>query len=358
MQQIAERLDDRFWLLVDGSRTALPRQRTLMATLDWSYQLLSPTERTFLNRLSVFAGGFRLSAAETVCAPGSVPDVEFVDLLAGLVDKSLLLPVDLDGAREPRFRMLETIRQFAADRLLESGETQALRARHLDWAIAFAERTAPKLVGSDQVTGLHELSVEHDNFLAALDWSRANHESGKELQLAAELGRFWHLNGPSREGRMWLRHALAHAAGTPSAARAMALNWAGRLATVNGEPDDRELLEQSVASARQVRDEPLAALALRHLSMAAQRHGDLPGARAASEEALAVARRCDDHREEAFDLVSLGAAAQQAGETRRAAELLAVAWWPSSSVASPAKNNVWPTGSANDACSAMPPTRT
>jgi predicted ATPase len=327
VEQIAVRLDDRFRLLVGGSRTALPRQRTLGAALEWSYQLLGPAERALLCRLAVFAGGWCLEGAEAVGAGDPVDPDGVLNLLTGLVDKSLVLAeaeAEAEaGEDEVRYSLLETVRQFAADRLQEAGETGAARDRHLAWVTDWAERTTPRLIGSDQVRWLRRIALEHDNFRAALEWSRAQGDAATELRLAGALGRFWHLNGPSSEGRAWLRHSLEHGPPSPSAVRALALNWAGRLATVNGEADDRRLLEESVAGAREVGDLRLVALALRHLSMAAQRHGDEAGARAAIEAALATAREAGDRREEAFALVSLGAAAEQAGDPATAARLLA-----------------------------------
>jgi predicted ATPase/DNA-binding XRE family transcriptional regulator len=325
VEQIAARLDDRFRLLVGGSRTALPRQRTLAATLDWSFLQLDQPERILLRRLSVFAGGWSLEAAEEVGAGEPIEPTDVLDLLTGLVDKSLVLaePEASDGAG--RYRLLETIRQYAADKLLDAGEAAQTRDRHLAWAIGLAERATPNLVGHDQVRWLRQLALEHDNFRAALDWSRAQRDGEAELRLAAALGRFWHLRGRSSEGRAWLRHALDHSCRQPTAARALALNWAGRLATVNGDPDDLELLRESVAMAEQLGDPGLLALALRHLGMAAKRQGDDDAMRRALEAALSAARQAGDRREEAFALVSLGAAVKQAGDSDRAAQLLSEA---------------------------------
>jgi non-specific serine/threonine protein kinase len=324
VQQIAERLDDRFWLLVGGGRTVLPRQRTLSATLEWSYQLLGADEKAILGRLSVFAGGWCLEAAEAVGAREPVAPGDILDLLTSLVDKSLVLADAPDDGGEVRYHLLETIRQYASDRLLEAGETTAARDRHLTWAIRWAESATPHIVGPDQVRWLRRIALEHENFLAALTWCRTQQKGPSELRLAAALGRFWHLHGPSREGREWLRHALDATVGAPpSVARAQALNWAGRLATVNGEADDRPLLEASVAASRAVGDTRTLAVALRHLSLAAQQRGDDATARSAMESALGAARAAGDRREEAFALVSLGAAAEQAGGGAVAQQLLA-----------------------------------
>jgi non-specific serine/threonine protein kinase len=223
-----------------------------------------------------------------------------------------------------RYRLLETVREYAAERLADRGRAAAADAgrRHAAYYVALAERAAPRLLGHDQLRWLRRLALDHDNFRAALEWSRAQGEGAAELRLAGALGRYWHLHGPSSEGRAWLRHALGVGPPAPAGARALALNWAGRLATVNGEADDRALLEESVALAGAAGDLRLLALALRHLSMAAQRQGDAAAARTALEGALRTARQAGDRREEAFALVSLGAEAEQAGEPAAATRLL------------------------------------
>ena len=200
------------------------------------------------------------------------------------------------------------------------------RARHLAWTVGWAARTAPQLIGHHQVRWLRRMALEHDNFRSALEWSRAAGDAANELRLVGALGRFWHLNGPSSEGRFWLRHALENGPPAPSAARALALNWAGRLATVNGDADDRQLLEESVAVARAAGDLRLLALAQRHLSMAAQRQGDAAAARAALRAALETARRAGDRREEAFDLVALGRPRSRPGTPRRGRACWARGW--------------------------------
>ncbi len=347
---LVARLDDRLGLLDGGRRAGPPRQQTLRATLDWSYDLLDEQEQVLFDRLAVFAGGFDLAAVEAAGAGGTgAPDgaagareagagVEerigsgaVAGLLARLVDRSLVVAeagAPPPGAAEApgaalRYRLLETVRQYAAERLDDRGRAAgAVRGLHAAHYTALAEQAAPGMVGHDQVHWLRRLALEHDNFRAALEWCRVEGDGAAGLRLAAALGRYWHLHGPSSEGRAWLRHALAHGPLAPSPDRALALNWAGRLATVNGEADDRDLLEQSVALAEEAGDLRLLALARRHLSMAAQRHGDEAGAQAALAGALDAARQGDDRREEAFALVSLGAAALQAGDPAAAVPLL------------------------------------
>ncbi|HUS61624.1 MAG TPA: hypothetical protein VMY34_05465, partial [Acidimicrobiales bacterium] len=176
-QQIADGLADRFRLLTGGSRTALPRQRTLEASVDWSYRLLSGSERTLLDRLSVFAGGFTLAAARSVCADAAVPESSVLDLLTTLVDKSLVQPDAYGASVEARYRMLETIRHFARQRLADDPDSEATRDRHLGYFLARAEEAGPRLERGDQVMWLDDLSADVDNLRAALDWAEQRSES-------------------------------------------------------------------------------------------------------------------------------------------------------------------------------------
>jgi predicted ATPase/DNA-binding XRE family transcriptional regulator len=319
--EIAERLDDRFRLLV-GSRTALPRHRTLAATMDWSYQLLDPPERALFRRLAVFAGGWSLDAAEYIGAGQPVQPEDVLDVLTGLIDRSLVQAEFSRSAGNSRYSLLETVRQYAMARLDEANETSRTHDRHLEWLTGWAEENVPRLVGAEQVRWLQRIGLEQDNFRVALEWARSQHRTQLELRLAAALGRVWHLRGASREGQFWLLHALEAGPADASVARALALNWAGRLATVNGQSDDRRLLEESVSVAGQIGDQAVLALALRHLSMAIKREGDEAASRAALEAALHAARLADDRRELAFTLVSLGATLEQSGDTRAATNLL------------------------------------
>jgi predicted ATPase len=210
VEQLAARLEDRFRLLTGGSRTALRRQQTLRATVDWSHALLAEEERALLRRLSVLAGGGTLEAAEAV--GGDLPDV--LDALLRLVDKSLVLADGAGaggaaGAAEAtaRYRLLETVRQYAEEKLLDAGEAGAARARHRDHFLAWAQRAAPEVTGRDQLGWLARLEAEHDNLRAALEWSRGD-GTDRELRLAAALAHFWLLRGYGEEGRARLHEAL------------------------------------------------------------------------------------------------------------------------------------------------------
>jgi predicted ATPase len=201
VEQIAERLEDSLRLLSVGGRTVEPRHRTLRATLDWSYELVSEPERELFGRLSVFAGGWMLEAAEEVCSGRGIERDDVLDVLSKLVDRSLVV------AEAGRYRMLEPIRQYARERLEESGETESLQARHAGYYLGLAERVKPELVGPEPATWLARLERETGNLRAALSWA-LEEGSGDErvetgLRLATALARFWDTHGPN-EGRRWL----------------------------------------------------------------------------------------------------------------------------------------------------------
>jgi predicted ATPase/DNA-binding SARP family transcriptional activator len=197
--QVASRLDDRFSLLTAGSRTALPRHQTLRAIVDWSWDLLGDTERAVLRRLSVFSGGATPEAAEHVCGSAGSPG-GLIDVIASLVDKSL---VNATGEIEVRYRLLETVRAYAAERLAESGEQDQVRAAHAGYFLALAEQGEPQLRGPDQVTWLSRLSAEHDNFIAALRYAIGQADTETALRFIGSLAWFWIMRDYDAEAGQW-----------------------------------------------------------------------------------------------------------------------------------------------------------
>jgi predicted ATPase len=310
--------------LPGGGPLDLPeRQRTLRATLAWSHELLGPGERTLFRRLAVFAGGCTFEAAEAVCADAELAAEEVLERLGVLVDTSLVQQTTGAGG-EPRYGMLETVREYAIEQLEASGEAEAVRARHRDWYVAWAERASPELTRPDQLIWYARLADELENFRAARDWCRRD-PGGAEpgLRLAAALGRYWQVRAPGREGRRWLAEALAAGPTGPSAARARALTWCGQLDYRHGEAEaGRVRLAEAVAVARRVGDGSLLCLTLRHLALYAAGRAAAP---ALLEEAVAVARAAGDRRELAFALCYLGIARRQQGEDAVAGELYAEA---------------------------------
>ncbi|PSK66708.1 putative HTH-type transcriptional regulator [Micromonospora sp. MH33] len=197
INQLANRLDDRFRLLTSGSRTALPRHKTLRAVVDWSWELLTDAERTVLRRLSVFSGGASLEAAERVCAGDAVEQDDVLELLTSLAEKSLLLS-EGDGA--PRYRMISTIKEYAADRLAEAGESDLARQAHLAYFTELAETAEPHLRRAEQLEWLATLEAEHDNIGAAMRGAIAAGEAQAAMRLAAAAGWYWWLGGRRAEG--------------------------------------------------------------------------------------------------------------------------------------------------------------
>jgi len=289
VEQIAQRLDDRFRLLTGGSRAGLPHHQTLRAAVDWSYDLLSEPERVLFARLSVFAGGFVLEASEAICAGDGIAAEDVLDLVGHLVDKSLLVTEAVDG--DLRYRMLETIRAYSREKLTATGQADLVRRQHLDWFLALAEHAEPKLCGPNQVAWLQRLDLEHDNFRASLDWSRstsADVEAG--VRLAGVLHRFWVLHGYLREGREWLEGGLASQAS--SAVRAKAAYGAGVLAYHQGDYARAEpLCQGSLGLFRAQGDLLGVALSLNILGSVARNRGDYVQATSLLEESLALSRR-------------------------------------------------------------------
>jgi predicted ATPase/DNA-binding XRE family transcriptional regulator len=207
VEEITARLHDRFRLLTGGSRTALPRHQTLQALIDWSHDLLSENERLLLRHLSVFAGGWTLEATESVCGDEHIQKHEMLDLLTQLVNKSLIL-AERKQDQETRYHMLETIRQYAREKLWKAGEGELLRERHLAYFVNLAERAEPNLRAFDMVMWLDLLETELDNIRVALEYALES-DIEAELRLASALQWFWHIRGHRNEGIDWLERGLS-----------------------------------------------------------------------------------------------------------------------------------------------------
>jgi predicted ATPase/class 3 adenylate cyclase len=287
VEQIAERLDDAFRLLTGGSRTALPRQQTLRATIDWSYNLLSQAERGLLRQLAVFAGGGTLEAIEAVCTGEGPKDCDVLDLLTHLVDKSLVIAERRQG-EEPRYYLLETIRQYAREKLNDSGEGQAVRERHTRWYMELTVQAEPRIHGHGQIEWLDRMELEHDNLRAALEWSLYNNvEMG--LQTASSLTWFWVLRGHALEGFQQMEKLLAASLLEPSPLHARALTWAGWLALfTRHEERGITLSEASLRMSQEVGDMEGLAFSYLNLAVVPYQHGDHDRARPLAEEGLAL----------------------------------------------------------------------
>lgn len=330
VQEIAARLANRFRLLAVGERAVQPRQQTLRTLVDWSYDLLTPAEQRLLRRLAVFAASFSLAAVEQICggdeSDATPPDSALstqpstLDLLGQLMDKSLL--VRLDTAGPPRYRLLETIREYAWARLVASGDSGVMR-RHALYYLSVAEQAAKELLGDAQVTWLARFEEEHDNFRAALTWTLEAGETELALRLATALWRFWYSHGYLSEGRGWMGAALARPGEVDVAVRARALNGAGGLAWSQGDYEEaRALYEASLALRRQLGDKPGITQCLSNLGNIARSQGDYAEARRLYEESLVIDRELGDRWSIARSLSNLGLMAYEQGDYPHAQELL------------------------------------
>jgi predicted ATPase/DNA-binding CsgD family transcriptional regulator len=310
--QISSRLADNFRLLKGANRTPDPRQQTLAAALEWSYELLEETERIFFRRLSVFSGGFTLEAAESVCTGGDIEAEDALDLLSRLIDKSLVLVVEHDGV-ETRYRMLENVRQYGSERLQDSGETDGVGGKHVLFFLVLAEEIEPRINSADRAGWLERLERDHDNLRAALARgldAGAQAEAG--LRLAGALLWFWFHRDCVSEGRRWLHKALStgrtdEERPAPRAARAKALCGAGLLDWLQGDQTTaRSRLEESVALWRELEDEQGLAQALRILAHVMLGQDDPSVARHLGEESVRLFRQGDDTFGLATSLATLG----------------------------------------------------
>jgi predicted ATPase len=317
VDQIAERLDDRLRLLLaaSGSHTALLRRQTLGGTLDWSYGLLSDPERRVFNRLAVFASSWSLEAAEAVCAGEGIQSGEVLDLLARLVDQSMV-QVERAADGRVRYRLLETLRQYATEKLEQSGESGAMRGRHRDWFLAQAERSPFDLMDPQHVAWLAD---ELDNLRAALRWSIQHQEIEVGLRLARATGAFWYQRGFYAEGRAWLAELLALPGAEASPARAFALTWAARLAMMQGDGiAARAMNAAGLALARQLGDTSGIAGALLEEGVISSRLGNFERAQSAFEEGVRISRAHAHAALEFYHVSNWAALALEQGDEARA----------------------------------------
>ncbi len=317
VEQIATRLDDRFRLLTGGSRTALPRQQTLRAMIDWSYDLLPEPERVLLRRLSVFAGGCTLDAAEDVCGGNGIEKQDVLDLLTRLFDKSLV--VFDESGEEARYRLLETIRQYARDKLLESGEGEMIRTGHLRYFLKLAEDAGPQLYRSEQLQWLNRLDSEFDNMRVALEWSLGSGSIETGLRIVGALWPFCSVRGYWSETLEKGEALLAQPAATQMpAARANALRTVGNLHFHLGDNSAwRAPIEQCISLCREMGSEgkQLLARSLSNLAFCLGQRGLGPAAaNSLAEESLTISREIEDKYGISNTLLNLGLSAFLRGD--------------------------------------------
>jgi predicted ATPase/class 3 adenylate cyclase/DNA-binding CsgD family transcriptional regulator len=317
LAEILDSLHDRFRLLTGGSRTAVRRQQTLRASVDWSHALLTEPERVLFRRLAVFQGGFDLNAAQTVAGGGDVQRYQVLDQLTLLVDKSLVVADDSRG--RTRYRLLETVRQYALEKLGESGEADDVRARHRDHYTSMASvLDAP--AGRDYEQCLEQANVEIDNLRAAFAWSRESSDVELALKLASSLQPLWQGRGRIREGLAWVDAALAdldaqHPGGAP-AARARALADRALLAIGVDAADSLDQAQQALAIARELNDPALLAQTLTACGFIADQGYNAELARERFAEAIGLARALDDRWRLSQILTLQAMGAHTAGDPR------------------------------------------
>jgi predicted ATPase/DNA-binding CsgD family transcriptional regulator len=324
VEQIVARLDDRFRLLSDASRRMPARHRTLSATVEWSYELLSDDEKLLFRRLAVFAGGWTLEAAEAVCSGNGSQSEEVIDRLSRLADQSLVV---VEGQETvARYRLLETLRQYGWERLEAAGEAAMLRDHHRDWYLALAQRADAAFNGPAQSEWLTVLEREHDNVRAALRWCLDSGAIDAALALATAYSYFWEIRGHRyrTEGRRWLEEGLERvsSAGAASPTLARAAYWAGTFAAEQFDfPRAVVLLEESLHLWQELEDHSGRAEALMGLGQVAHEQGEYQRADEMLSESLALARELRDQLMLARVLRALGSVARAQGDREQSLSL-------------------------------------
>jgi predicted ATPase/DNA-binding CsgD family transcriptional regulator len=331
VQEIAQRLDQRFQFLTGGSRNAPLRQRTLMAAIDWSYALLTTKEQVLLQRLSIFAGGVSLKAAETICIGGKIEAVDVLETISHLVDKSLVTVNRFEGG-ETRYRLLETIREYGLEKLIEAQEKTDINNKHLEYFVQFAEEADLKIKGAEQVIWYEKLEIEHDNLLAALHWASESKNIEVGLRLSESLGYFWYVHGHIREGVGWLEKFLESTQDVSSALVARGLTYLGTMLWAINVDDDHEsamLHEKSLSIFRELRDRSGIAWVLNQMGVIALQRGELMTAEQHLNESLALQKELGDPWAIAFTMQNLPPLAILIGDLKKAREYAEeeVAWF-------------------------------
>jgi predicted ATPase len=304
--EIVSRLDDRFRLLTGGSGRSLGRQQTLLATVEWSHDLLRPTEQILLRRLATMSGSFSLDAVDAICEGDGVDRAEIVQLLRRLVATSWVIKER--GGGQTRYRMLETSRQYALEKLIASSEAERFRSRHCEWFLDLAENAAEFFLGgAEQANWFDRVDLELDNLRTALAWSLGEGDATIALRISTALTRFWEVRGHWSEALRSFEQALERASGAPDHLRAPALVSASFMAFYRGRLDAaRGLAEEGLAAARRVGDEVSEARGMRFLAVTEQRSGDKDAALNWANRAVALSRKTGVGADLAFALQVLG----------------------------------------------------
>jgi len=319
VEKIYERLSDRFKLLTGGKRTALPRQQTLKALIDWSYDLLSDEEKIIWGKLSVFAGGWTIEAAEEICQDEEISQYDILDNLINLTEKSIII-YDSD---KDRYRMLESIRQYGDDKLKESNGRESVAVAHLKYYMELAITSEKKLAGDEVKKWLEILETENGNMEAAMHWSVTGGDQNEGGKLAASFANYWLNRGYLTTASYWLDHILAGSPEMDRAIRGNILGIAGLFANMLGDSDKAEkLIEEGLEVSRELGNKDDIASGLNNLASVVYERGDYTKARELIEETLAIDRESGDPSKISFSLINLGTVARLQGDYDIARNLL------------------------------------
>src|SRR5215204_4829214 len=334
LEQISERLEGSLELLTHGGRTAATRQQTIRGTLDWSHELLCEQERKVFRRLSVFAGGWILAASEVVVPDESIAESEVLELLSGLVEKSLVIAELAAESGGVRYRLLDTIRQYALEKLEQSDEIEDVKRAHAEYFLALAEEVEPQLIGPREAEGFERLEEELDNVRAALSWASERGEAEFGLRLGGALMSFWSSPRHFGEGRGWIERALTQEGPTSALARAKALGAASLLASEQSNyARAKKAAEDGLRLSREAGIEDSqtpffpggspATFFLNLMATVTMDEGDPERARALGEEGLALGRQADAAQGIVFSLLILAIAATLRADYEQAERLYA-----------------------------------
>jgi len=319
VEQIYERLNDRFNLLTGGKRTALPRQQTLRALIDWSYELLSEKEKRLWRRFSVFTGGFDIEAAEEICSDENLKKGVILKLLSNLTEKSILI---FDGLSE-RYKMLETIKQYGKELFKSPEEINSIMTKHLSYYLRFAESISQKLRGPEQIKYLDRLESEQGNFQSALKWSleEINKEEGARLAIA--LGWFWYIRGYIFTGNKWFEIILENSNGLTKIVHSNALDLAGSFKQYKSDYEGAtKLFEKSLSLREELGDKSGIAISLRHLGGTAGHKGEFEQAKTLFEKSLSLERELGEKAGLCGALNNLGQVETNLGNYEKAGKLI------------------------------------
>jgi len=316
-QSIAARLENRLKILTGGAKDAPARQQTMRGTIDWSFDLLAADEKKLFRRLSIFAGGLTIDAAEAIC---SSSEIDLLNCLTALVENNLVGQIETPGG-ESRFRLLEVVREYGLEKLAEDGELAEMQRGHAVFFLDLAKATQPKLYGAEQTNGLTILETEHDNLRAALAWSLEN-DVGTALRTARAIYPFWLMRGHLSEGSANLRRVLSRTPGLLIPVRGEALVGAGVLECQRGDIGKaREFFTEARALGDRIGDADIIATALNGLGIVAGGQGDETAAHQFIEEGLRVSQAAKNQRIIGLFLNNLGEHARRRGDYAEARRL-------------------------------------